>query len=226
MKARIEDRPVFTALTVELDQGEQIKAEAGSMVAMSPTIELKAKSQGRGIGGMLKAAIGGESIFITEYTATGGAGEVTLAPSSPGDILEFDLRGETMFCKGGSFLAGDPELDISTQGSLKGILSGTGLFLQKITGNGKVFINSYGSIIEKQLGSGETLKVDTGHLLAFDSSVSYTINKAAKGIFSTLASGEGLVCTVSGPGRVWVQTRNMEAFAHRLAVYLPNKSSN
>ena len=225
MKAKINDSPVFSTLTVTLSNGEKIKAESGAMVAMDSNIDLKAKTQGKGIGGMFKAAIGGEGIFVSEFSCNDGKGEVILAPSYPGDIKEFTLTGNTIFCKGGSFLAGDPNLEISTQGSFKGLFSGTGLFLQKLTGNGEVYINSYGSIIEKEIKSGQSYKIDTGHLLAFEDSINYTVNKAAKGIFSTILSGEGLICTMNGPGKVWIQTRNIQSFATNLIPYLPSKNN-
>jgi len=207
----IDNQPVFTTLTLRMEQGESFKAEAGAMVAKSPTIELKAKSAGKGFFGGIKAAIGGEAFFASLFTAEGGPGEVILAPAAPGDIVRFDLAGQTLFAQGGAYLAGSPDLEISTQGSFKALVSGEGLFLQKITGSGTVFLNSYGSILVKELTAGEHYTVDTGHMVAFEESVSYKVRKAAKGIFSTLASGEGLVCDYEGPGRLWIQTRNLSA---------------
>ena len=224
MDFKIENSPVFTTLTVSLQVGESFKAEAGAMVSMSPSIELKSKKQGKGLGGMLKAAVGGEGLFSSVFTAESGAGEVVLAPSSPGDIIGFDMSGNTILAQSGAYLAGTEGMELSTQGSFKAMISGEGLFLQKITGNGKVFLNSYGAVYVKELSAGEHYILDTGHLVAYEDSASYTLKKAAKGLFSTLASGEGLVCDFTGPGKLWMQTRNLKGFASLIANLMPKKS--
>ncbi len=224
MDYQIENGPVFTTLQVKMAPGETFRAESGAMIAMSPTIELEAKSAGKGLLGTLKAAVGGESLFATLYKATGGDGELILAPSIPGDIVRFNLAGETLFAQSGTYLGGSPELELSTQGSLKGMISGEGLFLQKISGNGTVFLNSYGAIIEKKLAGGESFIVDTGHIVAFEASVQYQIKKAAKGLFNTVASGEGIVCEYKGPGSIWIQTRNLPALARMIAPFLPKQN--
>jgi uncharacterized protein (TIGR00266 family) len=224
MQHAIENGPVFTTLTLRLEPGETIRAEAGAMVSMSPTLELKSKTQGRGLGGMLRAAIGGEGFFASEYTAEGGAGELVLAPATPGSVLTFDLKGETILAQGGAYLAGAIDLELSTQGSLKALVSGEGLFLQKISGVGQVFLSTYGAVFEKELAAGEHYIVDTGHLVAFQESVTYTIRKAARGLVSTVMSGEGLVCNFQGPGKLWIQSRNLKGFAQLIARLLPSKS--
>ncbi|HEC62743.1 MAG TPA: AIM24 family protein, partial [bacterium] len=123
MEFKIENRPVFTTLTVNLQEGETVRAESGAMVSMSPTIELKSKKQGKGLGGMLKAAIGGEGLFASEFTATGGTGELVLAPPTPGDVISFELQGKTILAQSGAYLAGALDLELSTQGSFKAMLS-------------------------------------------------------------------------------------------------------
>lgn len=219
MEYRIAHAPVFTTLTVVLEVGEQIKAEAGAMVAMSPTIELQAKASGRGLLGTIAAAVGGEALFGSLFTAR-HKGELVLAPSVPGDILHLSLSGETLYAQGGAYLAGVPSLELSTQGSLRALLGGEGLFLSKITGTGDVFLTCYGSIVEKTLGPGESFIVDSGHLVAFQDGVQFRLKKAAAGLFSTLASGEGLVVEYTGPGKVWIQTRNLKALAGLLSPFL------
>jgi uncharacterized protein (TIGR00266 family) len=103
------------------------------------------------------------------------------------------------------------------------MISGEGLFLQKISGDGTVFLSCYGSIIEKTLTPGENFIIDAGHMVAYEETVSYQIKKAAKGLFSTLASGEGLVCNFSGSGKVWYQTRNIKALAGLLQPLIVTK---
>jgi uncharacterized protein (TIGR00266 family) len=220
MEFKIEHGPVFTIVRVFMRQGEQFRAEAGAMVSMSPTLKLEAKSAGKGLMGTLKAAVGGESFFATLFTAETGDGELVLAPGVLGDVLKMELSGNTIFTEGGAYLAGSLGLDISTKGSFKAMISGEGLFLQKITGKGIVFLNSYGAIYEKILAPGETYIVDTNHIIAFEETVQYKIKKAAKGIFSSLASGEGLVCEYTGPGKMWIQTRALSAFAQQIEKYI------
>lgn len=223
MKATIEHGPVFSSLKVELAQGESFKAEPGAMISMSTGIGIKSKASGKGILGTLKAAVGGESLFTTLYTAEEGPGEIVFAPASPGDILRFDLEGKTVYAQGGAYMAGSPDLELSTKGSAKALFSGEGLFLQKITGNGSVFLSAFGAIYEVELKAGDKYRVDTGHIIAFEESVTYTIKKAAKGILATLTSGEGLVCEYSGPGKLWVQTRNLKGFAGLLNKMMTGK---
>ena len=223
MEFNIENGPVFTTLKAVLKQGEQIKAEAGAMVSMSSSISLEAKSTGKGLFGTIAAAVGGESFFASIFTANLD-GEVVLAPSVIGDIIKIDINNQTILAQSGAYLAGSINLNISTQGSLKAMISGEGLFLSKITGSGLLFLNSYGAVFEKVLSPGEIYIVDSGHIVAFESNVSYKIRKAARGLFSTLASGEGLVSEFTGPGKLWIQTRNLPAFASILSRFLPKKS--
>jgi uncharacterized protein (TIGR00266 family) len=223
MRFEITDGPVFTRLVVSLDAGEAFKAEAGAMVSMSPSIELESKGTGKGVFGSIKAAVGGESLFASIFKAQQGAGEVVLAPGTPGDIKQFSLNNQTILAQSGAYLAGSVDLDLSTQGSLKALISGEGLFLSKISGTGDVFINSFGSIYEKELADGETYIVDTGHIVAFESQVTYTLKKAAKSLISSFTSGEGLVAEYKGPGKLWVQTRNLSAFAGMLAPFLTKR---
>jgi uncharacterized protein (TIGR00266 family) len=226
MEFTIEKSPVFSTLVVKMNPGEQFKAEAGAMVAKSSHIDLQAQTTGGGFFGSIKAMFGGESLFSSVYTCQGSPGELILAPANIGDIIRVDLKGETIFSEGGAYLAGDIGLELSTQGSFKALISGEGLFLQKISGTGTVFLSTHGAVMERTLKPGETFVVDTGHIVAFDSSVQYTIRKAAKGWFSTGASGEWLVAEYTGPGRIWLQTRNLGAFANIIRGFLPDKSSN
>ncbi len=220
MEFKIEHAPVFTLVRVQMLAGEVMRAEAGAMMAMSPSIELKAKTTGKGFLGAMGAMMGGESLFGSEFRAE-APGEVLLAPSTPGDIVHIKMNGQTILAQGGAYLAGSAGLNITAQGSFKAMFSGEGLFLSKISGQGDLILGSYGSIIEKTLAPGEDYIVDTGHIVAFESTVTYTLKKAAKGIFSTLASGEGLVARYSGPGKIWIQTRNMKALAMALNPFLP-----
>ena len=221
----IDHQPVYSSLRIDLEDGESFRGESGAMLSMSANIELEAKSSGKGLFGTLKAAVGGESLFASRFTAHHGAGEVILAPSTPGDILEMDLKNEAILAQGGAYLAGAPNLELSAKGSLRAFVSGEGMFLSRISGTGPLFLNSFGAIYKKTLGPGESYVVDTGHMVAFTDGMQYTIKKAARGFFSSLASGEGLVVLYTGPGTVWIQTRNIRSFAQLLIPFIPSKSS-
>jgi len=223
MQFTILHGPVFSVLQLKLKAGETIRAEAGAMICMSPTIELKAKPSGKGLFGALGAAMGGEKLFTSEYTAQEDGAEIVLAPAGPGDIVHLPLQGETILAQSGSYLAGDASLELSAQGSIKAMIAGEGLFLQRISGNGDLWLSSYGAMMQKELGPGEEYIVDTGNLVAFDGTMRYFLTKAAKGIFSTIASGEGFVCRFQGPGRIWIQTRNISAFAQLLFPFFPKE---
>ena len=168
----------FSLAVVTLERGESIMAESGAMISMSPTIKLEAQMSGGGVFGALKSAVGGESLFRTTFTAESGPGEVTLAPSALGDILAVPLSGSRLFVQPGSYLAGDPRLNIGVQGSVRGMLSGEGLFLLTVDGSGLLLLSSFGAIHEKSLSPGEEYIVDTGHIVAFESSVQYQLEKA------------------------------------------------
>jgi len=223
MEFQIDHAPVFPILRVRFAPGEQLKAEAGAMVASIGDLTLEAKASGKGIFGTLMAAVAGESVFGTLYTANSEA-ELILSPPGPGDILRLDLTGQTIYAQGGAYLAGSKELTISAKGSLKSFVAGEGLFLARISGNGPLFLSSFGAIVELQVQPGRTLRLDNGHLVAFEETVDYTLKRATSGIFSFFASGEGLVCEFTGSGRVWVQTRNLAPFANLLSRHLPAPS--
>jgi uncharacterized protein (TIGR00266 family) len=223
MEFQISHQPAFAALTVKMNAGEKFKAEAGAMLSMTSNVRLEAKASGKGVFGSLKAAIGGESFFASLYTAESDGAEIIFAPPLSGDIVRVDLNSNTIYCEGGAYLAGAVDLEISTKGSFKGWVAGEGLFLQKISGTGPVFLSSYGGIIEREIKPNQNFIVDTGHLVAFEETLDYSIKKAAKGIFSTFASGEGLVAEFSGSGKVWMQTRNLPAFVGLLEKMLPSR---
>jgi uncharacterized protein (TIGR00266 family) len=224
-------QPSFSLALVSLERGESIMAESGAMISMSPTIKLEAQMSGGGVFGAFKSAVGGESIFRTTFTAESGPGEVTLAPSSVGDILSLPLSGNRFFVQPGSYLAGDPRLNIGVQGSVRGMLSGEGLFLLTVEGSGLLLLSSFGAIHVKSLGPGEEYIVDTGHIVAFENSVQYQLEKATgktqglggflKGVVQSALSGEGFVCRYRGPGRIFIQTRQFPSFARQLLPFLP-----
>jgi uncharacterized protein (TIGR00266 family) len=221
MQIDIQHRPSYALAIVRLERGERIRAEAGAMVSMSEGIRMETKMQGGLFGALKRSVLGGESFFINTFIAD-APGEVTLAPDLPGDIVEFPVDGET-YIQSGSYLASSEGIEIDTKwGGAKSFFSREGLFLLKATGKGTVLVSSFGAIHRVDLAPGQKYIVDTGHMVAFDSSVHYTV-RTAGGIKATLFSGEGLVCEYTGPGRLWLQTRSTDAFLSWLIPKLPSK---
>lgn len=229
MKHEILYQPSYSLALVQLGAGESVRAEAGAMVSMSGTIELNAQfnTGGGGLMGMLKRTVlGGESVFISTLTAKDGPGEVTLAPNMPGDIVAVDLS-VPMLAERGSFLASGPGVDMDTKfGGLRGFMGGEGLFFLRFTGSGTLFLSSFGAIHRRSLASGERYVVDSSHIVAFDEGIRYEVKKAAKGWISSFTSGEGLVLEFTGPGTLYLQTRNPQNFASWLNPFLPRQSSD
>lgn len=235
MKHQILYQPSYSLAVVSLEKGEQIVAESGAMVSMSPTIKIEARAAGGSLFGALKSAVGGESLFRTTFRAESGPGEVTLAPSTVGDIMAVELAGTKLFVQPGSYLAGDAGLATSVQGSLRGMLSGEGLFLLTVEGTGLLLLSSFGAIHARTLGAGEEYIVDTGHIVAFEQSVTYRMEKATgksqgmggflKGMVQSTLAGEGFVCRYRGPGRIYIQTRQLPGFVSQLVPFLPRASS-
>jgi uncharacterized protein (TIGR00266 family) len=216
----IKDRPVFSILNINLKSGQSVVAEAGAMVTMSPNVSLKTEMKG-GLGGALKRGVlGGESLFMNTFTSN-GPGTISFAPGYPGDVTHIKMKGDTWFLQGGAYMCCSPEITIDTKfQGLKGLVSGEGLFFLKADGVGDLFISNYGSIIEKEL-KGESFKVDTGHLVAFSSGITYNVERVG-GWKSTILSGEGLIANVSGNGKVLIQTRCAQALAQWLLPFMPS----
>ena len=223
MEHEILFQPSYALAKVSLRQGESIVAEAGAMVAMSDTIEIKTEARGGLFGGLKRSMLGGESFFQNTFAAERGPGEVMLAPALPGDIVHLRLTGETVYVQSGSYMASSPDIEIDTSwGGAKAFFSKEGLFLIKASGMGDLFLSSYGGIHEITLNPGESYTIDTGHMVAFDGTVDYNVKRVG-GLKSTFFSGEGLVATYSGSGRVFMQTRSEDAYLSWLLPQLPKR---
>lgn len=223
MRYEITGGNTFPLLKVYLDQGESIKAESGAMVAMTRDMKLVGKADG-GIMKSLGRMFSGESFFLQNLSAEDGPGWALLAPAAPGEVVPVEVtEGRPLNVQKNGFLAGTPDIDVSTkvQSLAKGILSGEGLFIVKIGGRGTVFLSTYGSIYTVDLPKNETLLIDNGHLVAWDADMKYDITKGASSWFSAATSGEGFACRFHGPGRVLIQTRNPAHFGQWLFPFLP-----
>jgi len=213
----------YPMLKVSLKQGETVKAESGAMVAMSQGLVLSGKVDG-GVGKAIGRLFSGESFFMQEIEAKERDGWVMLASSMPGAIGRLELDGTTEWqVEKKGFLAGTPGVDVSTkmQGITKGLFSGEGFFVVKISGTGSAFLSTYGSLQVINLADGEEVLIDNGHLVAWEATIDYKISKGAKSWTSSFTSGEGVACRFTGPGKVLIQTRNPSGFAGWLYPYLP-----
>ena len=188
----IEKQGAFALAVVNLQPDQSISAEAGAMVSMSANVDLYSEMKG-GVFGALKRAVGGESAFVSTFTAKGGPGEVTFAPGAPGDVVGIEMRNQTFMVQSSSYLAGDTSLVVDTKfGGAKSFFGGEGLFVLQISGIGLLLISSFGAIYRRVLKPGEQYVVDTGHLVAWEGHMQYTIRKAAKsGYLRSFLSGEG-----------------------------------
>jgi uncharacterized protein (TIGR00266 family) len=216
MKFDISGNPSYGDLTIAMAAGESIWCESGAMSRMSSHMELGTKLVGGVFKSVIRKLVGGESLLISEYTAPQMA-FVALSPSCPGSVLHRKMNGETFNLTAGSFLACTPGMNLETRfGGLKAFFSGEGGFLVEVSGVGDLFFNSYGGVVEKQVNG--DLTVDTGHVVAFEPSLSYTIGGMG-GLKQTLFSGEGLVMKFTGQGTIYLQTRHMSTLAGWLTPY-------
>jgi uncharacterized protein (TIGR00266 family) len=174
---------------MNLELGGAVCAEAGAMVSMSSGIEMETKAKGGIFGALKRSVLGGESFFVNTFRAV-EPGEITFAPSLPGDIKAMELKGQTVYAQSGAYIASSPSVEIETKwGGAKTFFSREGLFLLKISGTGTVFLSS----------------------------------KTSGGLKSTLFSGEGLVCELTGPGKIMIQSRSADAFLSWLIPKIPKK---
>ena len=223
----IQHAGAFALAVVSLQAEQSISAEAGAMVSMSGNIDLMAELKG-GVFGALKRSVGGESAFVSTFTAKGGPGEVTFAPGAPGDVAGIEMQNQTFMVQSSSYLAGDTSLVVDTKlGGAKSFFGGEGLFLLQVSGTGLLLVSSFGAIHRRTLRPGEQYVVDTGHLVAWESHMQYNLRKAAKsGYLRSFLSGEGMVAEFNGPGEILIQTRNLAAFAGLLKPFFPNQGGS
>lgn len=221
MDFTLTHRPSYTHVNVELESGETVLAEPGAMTSYSPNVSINTTTSNDGLLSSAKSMIGGESFLANEFTASGGAGTVTLAPPTPGDVMHHSLASEKMYAVDGAWLASDPSIDIETEfGGLKSMLAGASITPLTLEGTGDVLVEAFGGLETVELEAGERYFVDNENVVAWDGSVDFDASRPG-GMKSTLLSGEGLVFEFSGPGKVWYQTRGLNAFASSLAEVLP-----
>ena len=215
--------PAYAIARVRLAEGESAKGEAGAMMAMTPSVDIATSTQGGIMKGLKRSVLGGESFFMNKFTATGPEAQVVVAPALPGDIITWPITGRTVLLQSGSFLAAPATIDVDSKwGGSKTFFSREGLFMLKCSGTGELVVSSYGAIHGIDLAAGQTYVVDTGHMVGWDEGVAYEVAKVGNWK-STLLGGEGFVVRLTGPGRIYVQTRSPSSFLDWLIPQLPTQ---
>jgi len=225
MEIDIQFRPSYSLAIVKLVPNERIRADSGAMVSYSGGVEIETKAEGGFLKSLGRAVLGGESFFQNFWKAGAQGGEVTLAPDLPGDIIMIDVGGKPLMIQSGSYLASESGIELSTKFSSKAFKAGEGVSMLEATGTGKLLVSSYGAIFEKSIDAGQKYLVDTSHLVAFDASMDVQ-TRAVGGMKSTFLSGEGLVVEMTGPGRIFIQSRSPQALINWIIPQVPQKSSN
>ena len=216
-------------VTLEMDKGDKVYSEAGSMVYLSPNIHMAAKARGGVLKG-LGRKLAGETFFLTEFTPIDGKGFAAFAGNAPGTILplETDAAREYIVQKDAFLCAEDSiNLSITFQKRLGSIFfGGEGFILEKISGKGLAFIHACGDFIKMDLKEGESIKVDTGSVVGWEASVDYDIQRV-KGIKTIFFGGEGLFLThLKGPGKIILQSMTLHNLARALMPFLPHQQSS
>lgn len=215
MDITLSCQPASSVACVTLGANETLTAEVGSMVCMDPTFVVETSTQKKGGGGFFKALkrmVAGENMFLNHFTATKAGSRVWVAPGLLGDVMLHKLVSGDLIVQGSSWLASGPgiTIDASWQGFGKALFSGEGMFWVRLSGQGDVLMNSFGAIYPVEVDGGYI--VDTGHVVAFESTLDFKIGKASESLIGSFLGGEGLVCKFHGRGRLWCQSHNAPGF--------------
>ena len=225
MKFEIKGEPMPVVIC-DVNAGETMITEKGSMVWMSPNMEMQT-SAGGSLGKAFGRMFSGETMFQNLYTAKGGPGMIAFASSFPGNIRAVEIGpGKSVVCQKSAFLASEQGVELSVFFQKKlgaGFFGGEGFIMQKLTGRGIAFLEIDGSAVEYELQAGQQIIVDTGNLAMIDATCSVDV-QTVKGVKNVLFGGEGMFNTViTGPGRVVLQTMPISNFAMAVATVLPSK---
>ena len=213
---------VFPVVVCQLADGEQMITEKGSMVWMSPNMQME--TRGGGLGKMFSKAFSGESMFQNIYTAN-GAGMIAFGSSFPGKVLPLDIApGREMIVQKNAFLASEAGVELSIHFNKKlgaGFFGGEGFIMQRLSGSGTAFVEIDGELVEYDLAVGQKMVVDTGNVAGFEPSVSIDIQQVP-GLKNKLLGGEGLFnTTLTGPGKIWLQTMPISGVAMAIRPFIP-----
>ncbi len=226
MRYEIEGTTLQT-LDIYLNAGESVFTESGGMAWMKGNIDMTTNTRGGLLKGLARS-LAGESLFMTTYACKGGEAVITFTPEAPGSILPVELKnGESRICQKDAFMVAQESVTLEAHFRKKlgaGLFGGEGFILQKLTGPGLTWVEIAGEVREYALQAGEKMKVDPGHIAMYEPSVNYDIQRV-KGVKNMLFGGEGLfLATLTGPGKVWLQSLPLSNLAAKLAKYMPVKS--
>jgi uncharacterized protein (TIGR00266 family) len=225
MQVRVRQQPSFAVARMMLAPGEPCQVESGAMMATSYGVQVQSQAQGGIMKGLGRAFLSGESFFISTFTAPPNGGWVDVAANLPGDIQVIQLDGRTGWAvTRGCWLASSHGVQTETKwGGMKNLMGGEGGFLTHATGQGELLVSCYGAVETITLQPGETVTVDTGHVVAYADTVQYQIRKVATGVIQSMKSGEGLVFDFAGPGQIMTQTRNPSALISWIISHVPSR---
>lgn len=230
MEVQIRQQPGFAVARLMMGPSERVRAEAGALMATIPTVAVEARAEGGILKSLKRAALGGESFFVTSYTAPPEGGWIDVAAFLPGDLNLVEVQpGVAWFVQKGSWLACADTVNLDTQwGGFKNMFGSEGGFILRAGGQGPMVLSAYGAIEAWDLQPGQTVTLDTGHMVAYTESVQMQLRKVTGGLVQTFKSGEGLVFDFTGPGRLLIQTRNPNEFLGfiRAAVGTGNSGSS
>jgi uncharacterized protein (TIGR00266 family) len=224
MEYEIKYKPAYSMVVIKLNPDESIVGESGAMTYMSPSIESRTRARKGIIGSLGLKLFGGQSFWVNDYVAIGQPGEIGFVSAPIGDIEKLELDGKNVYIiRKESYVASSStvDLDLQWEGFTRGLF-GQGLFMMKVRGVGDLFINTFGAIDRHILMEGESLIVDNFHLVAFSDTCAYKVEKFG-GLKETILGGEGLVTRITGPGDVYLQTKNPREFADWLWTLLESR---
>ena len=229
MRIEILGEGAFESALIHLDPGERFISESGAMYRASGNVDIDVTTQSGGSGGLLggmKRLLARENFFFSTYSTNDGRpGEVGLAPTHQGEVFLIDVEPSVHWlCAGGSYLGSSSGLKIDTKfQGLKGFATGESLSFVEVSGSGQLLVNAFGRLVESEVEN--SLTVDTGHLVAFESTLQYTITKAGSSWIQSWLAGEGIVMNFTGRGRILTQSHNPKEFGSALGRLLPPRKS-
>jgi uncharacterized protein (TIGR00266 family) len=221
MQIKILYRPSQSLAEVSLSAGESVLAESGALVGMTPNVSVT--TQAAGFLGGLKRVFGGETIFRNAFRADGAPGEVLFSTPLAGDMAILDVGRKQWCVQNNAYVASAPDVKVDTKsGGLRGFLSGAGFFVLQTSGSGLMLVGGFGAVEPVEVKG--SIVVDTGHLLAWESTLKYAIVRTGGGVVASWLSGERFVCSFSGEGTIYVQSRNAAGYGRSLGPLLPPRA--
>jgi uncharacterized protein (TIGR00266 family) len=214
-------------LDIFLGKGESVFTESGGMAWMVGDIDMKTDTRG-GIMRGLARSLAGESLFLTTYASRSSEAMITFTPEAPGSIIPVELAsGESRICQKDAFMVAQESVTLEIHFRKRlgaGLFGGEGFILQKVSGPGLAWVEIAGEVRAYELTAGQTMKVDPGHIAMYEPTVDYDIQRV-KGVTNILFGGEGLfLATLTGPGKIWLQSLPLSNLAAKLSKYIPSKS--